>query len=120
LKVISDDLVEAMAHTIQHSENIGTCFINDDEAIECIKNAIQIIGPDNGIEWSISVMRKAVELQSELLLNKPIDIDVELYSLQSHLEYVATMPSKAMYQGILTSLKMISVLRKNLVKLEKI
>jgi len=62
---ISDDAIEAMAHTIQHSENIGSCFINDDEAVERIQDAIKIIGIDYGIEWSISVMRKAVDIQAQ-------------------------------------------------------
>jgi len=85
LKVISDDLVVAMAHTIQHSENIGSCFINDDEAVERIKDAINIIGVDNGIEWSISVMRKAVQLQGE---GKGLDY------------YVAIKTKDTIYSGV--------------------
>ena len=118
MKVISDDLVEAMAHTIQHSENIGSCFINDDDAVERVKEAVQILGVDNGIEWSISVMRKAVELQSELLFNEPIDINEELYALYSLLEHTAPLPSKQMYEGIQRALKIINALRKNLIKME--
>jgi len=63
--IISDKEIEAMAHTIQYSENIGTGFLADDEAIERIKEAIHIVGIGEGINWSAAVMKKAVQLQGE-------------------------------------------------------
>lgn len=61
---ISDEEIEAMANTIQHSENVGTGFIMDDDAIKRVEEAIHIIGIGEGVEWSAKVMSKAVMLQA--------------------------------------------------------
>lgn len=64
-KIISDAEIKAMAHTIQHSENVGTGFLVDDDATERVKEAIQIIGIGEGVDWSAKIMKKAVQLQGK-------------------------------------------------------
>ena len=64
---ISDKEIEAMAQTIQHSENIGTGFLMDDDAVKRIEEAIHIIGIGEGVDWSAKVMKKAVQLQGSKL-----------------------------------------------------
>jgi len=65
MRTILTEEIKAMSNVIQYSENIGTYFISEEEAIQRVYEAINIIGIGRGIEWSNSIMKKAIELQAK-------------------------------------------------------